>query len=158
MRLASAYLFGVLFGVGLGVSGMTDPAKIQAFLDVAGAWDPRLMLVMGGAVAVSFVAFRVVLARRRPLLAPEFYLPGKRPISFALVGGAALFGTGWGLSGFCPGPALVSLVTGSPAVVVFVSFMGAGLLIGDRLRPEQRERAPVEEPDEVDVIPIAAAR
>jgi len=138
MKLASSFACGLLFGLGLGISGMTQPAKIIAFLDVTGNWDPSLVFVMGGAVAVSFVLFALILERPAPVLASRFHLPEKKPISGALIGGAATFGVGWGLSGFCPGPALVSLVTARPSIVVFVASMGVGLALGGRLKREPR--------------------
>jgi uncharacterized protein len=134
MKVLSAFLFGVIFGLGLGVGGMTQPTKIIGFLDVAGHWDPTLAFVMGGAVTVSLVLFPLILKRSRPALAERFVLPVKRRIDVPLLGGAALFGIGWGLSGYCPGPALVSLVTASRPVMVFVVFMAAGLYLGRQLQ------------------------
>ena len=130
MKLVTAFVFGVLFALGLGLAGMTNPQKIVDFLDVTGRWDPTLALVMGSAVATSLLAFRRVLARRGPLIAEEFVLPKQQAITVSLVSGAILFGIGWGLSGYCPGPALVSLITGAPAVVVFVGSMAVGLRLG----------------------------
>lgn len=122
-RLAVAYVAGLLFAVGLGVSGMTHPTKVLAFLDFAGDWDPSLALVMGSGVLVNLVAFRWAGRRGAPLLDTEFSLPGKTALDAPLVGGAAMFGVGWGLGGFCPGPALVSVVTGAAPVVAFVVAM-----------------------------------
>ena len=133
MQLLSAFLFGLTFALGLGLGGMTQPTKVIGFLDVTGHWDPTLAFVMGGAVAVSFVLFPRILARPSPLLGGHFALPPKRAIDAPLLAGASLFGVGWGLSGYCPGPAMVSLVTGTPSVVVFVVFMLAGLYLGGRL-------------------------
>jgi hypothetical protein len=125
--LAVAYACGVLFAVGLGVSGMTHPSKVLAFLDFTGEWDPSLALVMGSGVLVNFVFFRMALHQRAPLLAPSFSLPTKTAIDASLVGGAAIFGVGWGLGGFCPGPAVVSVATGATPVVAFVMAMLVGM-------------------------------
>ena len=122
----SAFLSGLLFALGLGLSGMTDPANVIGFLDVGGAWDPSLLFVLGGAVGVTVLAFRFVLRMRRPLLADAFDIPGVRRIDRRLVVGSLLFGIGWGLGGYCPGPALTSLPTLSPEVIVFVIAMVAG--------------------------------
>jgi uncharacterized protein len=122
-RLVVAYLCGLVFAVGLGVSGMTHPSKVLAFLDFTGDWDPSLALVMASGVLVNFVCFRVATRRGAPLLAPEFALPTRTTVDRSLLGGAALFGVGWGLGGFCPGPAIVSVVTGATPVVAFVVAM-----------------------------------
>src|SRR5690606_18053745 len=106
MRVLSALLVGVLFGLGLTISEMINPAKIIAFLDVAGSWDPSLLVVMASALAVSFVGYRIVLARRAPLFGAAFQLPTKTTIDRPLIVGSALFGVGWGLAGLCPGPAI----------------------------------------------------
>jgi len=134
MRLISAFVLGVVFALGLGFAGMTQPAKIINFLDVAGQWDPTLAFVMGGAVAVSFGLFPVILKRRTPVLGERFVLPEKKQVDGKLVVGAGLFGIGWGLSGYCPGPAVVSLATGTWPVLVFVASMATGLSIGGRFR------------------------
>jgi len=127
--LLSAFGAGALFAVGLGVSGMTQPQKVVAFLDFTGAWDPSLALVMGGALAVYIPAYLLIRRRRsRPLVTPHFELPRQRPVDAKLVGGAALFGVGWGIAGFCPGPAVVSLSGLAPAAVVFVPAMLVGAL------------------------------
>ncbi len=128
MRAVAAFVSGLAFALGLGLSGMTQPAKVLGFLDVAGRWDPSLALVMGGAVLVTLVAFALVLRRRAPLLAPSFELPTQTRIDRPLVVGAVVFGVGWGLSGVCPGPALVSLATLSPASLVFAGAMLVGTL------------------------------
>jgi hypothetical protein len=122
-----AFLAGGVFSIGLGVSRMTQPAKIQAFLDIAGDWDPSLLFVMGGAVVTSFLLFRLADRARRPLLAAEFTAPARSGIDGRLLGGAALFGLGWGLSGFCPGPAVTALVSLNPGVFVFAGTMTAGM-------------------------------
>jgi len=121
-------LAGILFGAGLTVSEMIDPAKVLSFLDVAGHWDPSLAFVMGGALAVSAVGTAVARRRSAPLLGGTFDAPPASPIDARLLGGAALFGVGWGLVGFCPGPALAALVTGDPRVGIFVGAMVVGML------------------------------
>ena len=133
MRLVSFFALGALFAIGLGISGMTQPLKVLGFLDVFGAWDPALLFVMGGAVAVTFSGYRFVLGRARPLLGASFDLPSRRNIDIQLLAGASLFGVGWGLAGFCPGPALVALASGSIDVVIFVMAMFAGFLAKDLL-------------------------
>lgn len=106
---AAGYVAGLLFGLGLAVSGMTDPARVLGFLDIAGAWDPTLMFVLGGAVITTFIGYRLVYMRGRPLFGNSFQLPSKQELDVKLLGGAALFGIGWGLSGYCPGPAIASV-------------------------------------------------
>jgi uncharacterized protein len=123
----AALVAGLLFGAGLVVSGMTRPTKVIGFLDVFGAWDASLMFVMMGAIAVHFIAYRVVRGQSSPLLAGSFALPTRRDIDMKLLLGAAIFGVGWGLAGFCPGPAVTSLASGSLSVFVFVAAMLAGL-------------------------------
>lgn len=119
---------GILFAFGLAVSGMTEPAKVIGFLDVAGgAWDPSLALVMVGAVAVNGLGWLVVKKRSRPVLADVFHLPTKKDIDARLVGGAALFGLGWGLGGFCPGPGVVALASGAAPAFAFVAAMLVGM-------------------------------
>lgn len=123
------FLAGLLFGIGLMVAGMTDPAKVKAFLDLAGAWDPSLALVMGGGIAVGLGAFAIAKGRTRTLLGQAMYMPTATQVDKRLLGGSALFGVGWGLAGFCPGPALVSLGFGDARVWVFVAAMVAGMLV-----------------------------
>lgn len=129
MRNFVALLCGLLFGVGLAVSGMMNPAKVIGFLDFAGAWDPTLIFVMGGALLVSGPAFYLILRRPRPVLARTFDLPTKTTVDGRLLYGAAVFGVGWGLSGFCPGPAVAALSTGLLPVFVFAAAMAAGMLL-----------------------------
>jgi uncharacterized membrane protein YedE/YeeE len=124
--LAAAFLAGALFGVGLVVSRMADPRVVLAFLDVTGEFNPALLLVMGGAVAVTAVTFRLVLKRGKPLLESEFRVPTSRAIDARLVAGAALFGLGWGLAGYCPGPVLVNFAAGVHEAWWFVPAMIAG--------------------------------
>ncbi|MBB3769922.1 hypothetical protein FHS55_000508 [Angulomicrobium tetraedrale] len=118
---------GLLFGLGLVLSGMSDPAKVLNFLDLAGSFDPSLAFVMGGAVLVAFIGFRLTLRRERPVLAPRFQLPTRRDIDARLILGPALFGIGWGLGGFCPGPAFTALGLGASGTLVFVPAMLAGM-------------------------------
>jgi uncharacterized membrane protein YedE/YeeE len=132
MPIVASFVIGALFGFGLSVSQMIDPARVIGFLDIAGRWDPTLVFVMGGALAVTLPAFRWVL-RRGPLLEKTFSLPTKRQIDRPLIFGAAIFGIGWGIGGFCPGPALAGLATGSPAVILFVIAMIAGQLLASRV-------------------------
>lgn len=125
----SEFLVGLIFGSGLILSGMTDPGKVIGFLDVFGAWDPSLALVMGGAIAVGFFAFAVAKKRTSNFLGGALHLPSSHQIDKPLVIGAVLFGMGWGLAGFCPGPGIVSLAAGQPKAAVFIGFMLAGMFI-----------------------------
>ena len=133
IRNLAALGAGTIFGLGLAISEMVNPLKVKAFLDVAGDWDPSLILVMGGAVMVSFVAFRLTLRLPKPIRATRFELPTRRDIDRRLVGGAAVFGVGWGLVGLCPGPALSALVYGNVDSAIFVAAMLTGLAAGPRL-------------------------
>lgn len=123
------FVVGLLFGLGLILSGMADPGKVQGFLDLAGAWDPSLALVMGGAVVIGLVAFAVARRRTTTFLGGALQLPTRRDIDRPLVLGSLVFGIGWGLAGYCPGPALVSLGTGEPKALVFVLAMLVGMLL-----------------------------
>jgi uncharacterized membrane protein YedE/YeeE len=122
-----AFLCGVLFALGLGISGMTRPAKVLGFLDVGGSWDPSLAFVMIGAIAVHAVLLPIILRRAHPLLAPVFALPTRRDIDAPLLAGAAIFGVGWGLAGLCPGPAVTVLASGGMLPIAFVLAMLAGM-------------------------------
>jgi uncharacterized protein len=128
-RTLVALFAGTLFGLGLAISGMMNPAKVIDFLDVAGGWDPTLAFVMGGALLVAIPAFRLILGRPRPILVDRFALPTQSALDGRLLAGAALFGVGWGLSGFCPGPAVAALVTGITPVFAFVAAMLAGMFL-----------------------------
>lgn len=128
MQRLAAVLSGLLFGAGLALSGMVNPMKVQNFLDLSGTWDPTLIFVMGAGLAVTFAGYRLVLRRPQPLFTPRFALPPTRGIDARLIGGACLFGAGWGLTGFCPGPAIASLVFGYWPSVLFVLAMAAGML------------------------------
>ena len=129
MLVLSALLSGLVFGLGLIVSGMANPAKVLGFLDLTGAWDPSLALVMGGAIAVGFFAFLVAKNRTRSFIGAEMKLPKASAIDNRLLAGSALFGAGWGIAGFCPGPGLVALGMGEPKAIVFVAAMLVGMVI-----------------------------
>ena len=141
MRALFALTSGLLFGIGLTVAGMTDPAKVQNFLDIAGAWDPSLIFVMAGATLVALVGFWLAQRRKSPLFAARFHLPPARRIDARLIGGSALFGLGWGLSGFCPGPVIAGLAWGKPETFLFAAAMVAGMMLGRRLTREEPEPA-----------------
>ena len=134
MRLLSSFAVGLVFGLGIALSGMINPAKVLNFFDVAGAWDPSLAFVMGGALVTTFLGYRIVLRRSAPLIEPRFQIPTSRDIDARLVGGSALFGIGWGIAGFCPGAAVPALGTGRWEVALFVAALLAGLWIGRALR------------------------
>ena len=125
----SAFVAGLIFGLGLIVSQMINPAKVQAFLDIFGNWDPSLAFVMAGAVTVSALGYGFARSRGAPVLASELDLPARREIDPRLVGGAAVFGVGWGLAGICPGPAIVDLPFGSSQIYVFVAAMLLGMAL-----------------------------
>lgn len=127
MRLLSAFATGLLFGLGIAVSGMINPAKVLNFFDIAGSWDPSLAFVMGGALVTTFLGYRVVLRRSAPVLEERFQLPTNTRIDARLVGGSAVFGLGWGIAGFCPGAALPALGTGKAEVLAFVLALLAGI-------------------------------
>jgi hypothetical protein len=126
MKTTIALLAGLVFGLGLSLGGMTQPAVVLGFLDLFGAWDPRLVFVMGGAVLTTAIGYRLVFRRDRPLFESDFQLPTARRFDARLIVGSALFGTGWGIAGYCPGPALASLGGGAPSLLVLVATMVAG--------------------------------
>lgn len=126
---AAALLTGLLFGAGLIVSGMANPAKVQNFLDITGTWDPSLAFVMGGAIAVTLPGYILLRRREGPWFASSFQWPSATDLDGRLLGGAALFGAGWGLGGFCPGPAMTSLSFGGVGTIVFVVAMCAGFML-----------------------------
>lgn len=132
---------GALFGGGLALSSMTNPARVLGFLDLAGDWDPTLAFVMGGALLVTIPAFSAILRRSRPWLGAHFSLPTRKHIDWRLVGGAALFGLGWGLAGLCPGPAIAALGLAPEKVWLFVGAMIAGIVLAQRI-PEPRALPP----------------
>jgi uncharacterized membrane protein YedE/YeeE len=132
-KIFSALIIGAIFGLGLAISQMVNPARVIGFLDVTGRWDPTLIFVMGGALLLTATIFPLVLRRKAPFLAQRFSLPIKVEIDRPLLLGAIIFGVGWGLAGFCPGPALAALASGSPSVALFVVAMIAGQWLGSRL-------------------------
>ena len=144
MREAVNFLAGLIFGLGLLISGMANPAKLRNFLDLAGTFDPSLIFVMADAVVVTFIGYRLVLRRVRPILAERFYLPAASIIDGRVILGAALFGIGWGLSGFCPGPAIVSLPLLAKGALIFVPAMLAGIgVAGLRMQGKPPRTEPV---------------
>lgn len=139
MLIFTSLLAGLVFGLGLIVSGMANPAKVLGFLDLTGAWDPSLALVMAGAIAVSFFAFLFARNRAHSLIGADMKLPGARQIDRRLIGGSLLFGIGWGVAGFCPGPGLVGVGLGEVKALVFVTAMLFGMVVFELL--EQRRSA-----------------
>lgn len=136
-RIGAALLSGLVFGAGLAIAQMTDPRKVLNFLDLAGTWDASLLFVLGGAVAVAFAGYRVVLRQAKPLLDDRFHLPQSTSVDVALIGGAVLFGLGWGLAGYCPGPVIASLGLHDPEALWFVPALALGAL-AQRWRARQR--------------------
>lgn len=133
MAILANLVSGLLFGAGLVVSGLINPAKVLNFLDVAGSWDPSLAFTMAGAVVTAAIGYRLVFARGRPLLEPAFQTPSASAIDQPLVAGAALFGIGWGLVGYCPGPAVAGLALGGTPTLIFVIAMVAGMVLARTL-------------------------
>lgn len=133
MKQISALLAGLAFGFGLAVSGMMNPAKVLGFLDLAGHWDPSLAFVMGGGVLVNLPAYWLTKRNARPLFDTRFYLPTKQEVDVRLLSGAAAFGVGWGIAGFCPGPAVALVGQGSFAILIFCAALIAGMVVADRL-------------------------
>jgi hypothetical protein len=143
MSIAAAFAAGLVFGVGLILSGMTDPGKVIGFLDIFGRWDPSLASVMGGAVLVGLCAFALAKRRTAAFLGGAMHLPQNRDIDQRLIGGSLVFGIGWGLAGFCPGPAIVSFGSGQEKAAIFVAAMLVGMLVytaAERLLHEPRRR------------------
>lgn len=128
-RNVSALIAGLIFGLGLTISEMVNPAKVLAFLDLFGNWDPSLAFVMGGALIVTAIGYRLVWKRERPVFASSFQVPGNRSVDTRLAIGAVLFGIGWGLVGLCPGPAIAALTFGGKPLLVFLGAMGAGMVL-----------------------------
>lgn len=141
MKLLYALFTGLVFGIGIAVSGMMNPAKVLNFFDVAGTWDPSLAFVMGGAVIVTFIGYRIVWRRSAPLFGGRFQLPGSTVIDAKLIGGSALFGIGWGIAGFCPGAALPALGTGRWEVALFLVAAVGGFFLRRLLIPTKRADA-----------------
>ena len=142
MRVLSALLIGIIFGLGLTVSSMINPAKVLNFFDIAGTWDPSLAFVMLGALAVAIPGYRLVLGRPAPTFETGFDLPDTRVIDRRLILGAAGFGLGWGLSGFCPGGALPAIGTGDPEVLLFIAALILGMFIARALQAQLAVRKP----------------
>ncbi len=145
MRLLSAFAIGLLFGLGIVLSGMVNPAKVLNFFDIAGSWDPSLIFVMGGALITTFIGYRLVLGRQAPILAERFSLPTSTQIDARLIGGSALFGVGWGIAGFCPGGGIPALGTGRIEVWIFVAALIVGILATRavlRITPQGPSAAP----------------
>ena len=142
MWIIAPLLCGLVFGAGLLISGMVQPTKVLGFLDIFGAWDPSLAVVMAAALAVALPGFRLADRGARPWFAREYFGPGKSGIDLPLVTGAAMFGIGWGLVGLCPGPALESLATLSPGIIVFVVAMAAGMKAHDTWQQARAQRRP----------------
>lgn len=126
MKTLMGYIAGLIFGLGLALAGMTDPARVLGFLDIFGAWDPTLMFVLGGAVVTTFIGYRLVFRRERPMIGETFQLPTRQDLDARLIGGAALFGIGWGLSGYCPGPAIASIAGLTAPLFAMLVAMVAG--------------------------------
>ncbi|WP_428408238.1 DUF6691 family protein [Hyphococcus sp.] len=127
MRIVSSFIIGLIFGLGLVVSQMINPQKIVAFLDVAGNWDPSLLVVMGSALVTTFIGYRLVLGREKPLFEEGFQIPTKTVIDRPLLIGAAIFGVGWGLAGLCPGPGITAAAVGGLAPWAYLAAMAAGM-------------------------------
>ncbi|PSM18654.1 MULTISPECIES: YeeE/YedE family protein [Nitratireductor] len=135
MKIVSAFLIGGLFGIGIALSGMANPAKVLNFFDIAGTWDPSLIFVMGGALVTTAIGYRLVFgARERPLFDARYSLPTTRDIDMPLVSGSALFGIGWGIAGFCPGGAVPALGLGHPQTPIFLAAMIAGIILARWLK------------------------
>lgn len=132
MKLISVYIIGIVFGIGIAISGMMNPAKVLNFFDVAGSWDPSLAFVMGAALIVTFIGYRFILKQKAPLLDIKFHLPTLKKLDIKLLGGSAIFGIGWGIAGFCPGGALPALGTGNLDVIIFITSLVVGI-IGTKL-------------------------
>ncbi|ODT82714.1 MAG: permease [Pelagibacterium sp. SCN 64-44] len=141
-RTILAGLVGLVFGAGIAISGMANPAKVLNFFDVAGAWDPSLLLVMVSALAVTAIGYRIVLRRAKPVCEARFHLPTGRKLDLPLIAGSAVFGIGWGISGFCPGGAIPALGLGEPAAWAFVGAMLVGIFAARSVRLALEQRAP----------------
>ena len=129
MKRIVLFLAGLCFGAGVTVSGMVNPLKVLNFMDIAGTWDPTLLFVMGAGLVATFIGYRFIFRRQRPLYAGSFQVPITRKVDARLIGGSAMFGLGWGLTGFCPGPAVASLVFLNSQTLVFVAAMAAGMIL-----------------------------
>ncbi|WP_374788786.1 DUF6691 family protein [Brucella oryzae] len=132
MRILTSLAAGLLFGLGLAISGLLNPAKVKAFLDITGAWDPSLIFVLGAGVVVAFIGYRIAFAINKPLFDDKLQLPTKTRIDRPLIIGSSIFGVGWGVAGFCPGPAIASLSLGLLPAVIFAVAMFIGMVTHDR--------------------------
>jgi uncharacterized membrane protein YedE/YeeE len=141
LRIISAGAIGLVFGSGIAISGMANPAKVLNFFDIFGTWDPSLALVMAAALTVTAIGYRFVLKRSRPILEPTFHLPGNRKLDVPLLAGSAAFGIGWGITGFCPGGAIPALGLGEPSAWIFVGSMLAGIAAARTIRLALEQRA-----------------
>jgi len=142
MNFLASLLSGLIFGAGLIISGMSNPAKVQNFLDLAGLWDPSLIFVMGGAIAVTAPGFWLLRKRNAPLFGAAFHWPGRKDIDGRLIGGAVLFGLGWGVTGYCPGPAIVGLPMLATGTLAVVAGLLAGTALANRFASSRRVAAP----------------
>lgn len=140
MRLFVTYLIGLIFGTGIAISGMANPAKVLNFFDIAGTWDPSLIFVMGGALVTTFIGYKLVFGRAAPIFEGSFGVPTNRKIDARLIGGSALFGVGWGIAGFCPGGALPALGTGRWEVFAFTAALIAGIVLAKLIQSIGTER------------------
>jgi uncharacterized membrane protein YedE/YeeE len=140
-RILAAAAIGITFGIGIAISGMANPAKVLNFFDIAGTWDPSLGLVMASALVVAAIGYRFVLRRPRPVFEAKFHLPGNRKLDLPLVAGSAVFGIGWGITGFCPGGAIPALGLGEPSAWIFVGAMLAGIAAARTVRFALQQRA-----------------
>lgn len=141
LRIVTAAAIGITFGIGIAISGMANPAKVLNFFDFAGTWDASLGLVMASALAVAAIGYRFVLKRPRPVFEAKFHLPVNRELDMPLVAGSAIFGIGWGITGFCPGGAIPALGLGEPSAWVFVGAMLAGIAAARTVRVTLQQRA-----------------
>lgn len=139
-RVLMAGIIGLVFGTGIAISGMANPAKVLNFFDLAGAWDPSLAFVMGGALLVTGLGYRFVLKRDKPILETRFHLPGNRKLDAPLLAGSAVFGVGWGISGFCPGGAIPALGLGEASAWTFVGAMLVGIFAARTIRLAREQR------------------
>lgn len=144
MRNLAALLIGAVFGTGIAVSGMINPAKVQNFFDFAGTWDPSLAFVMGGALLVTFVGYRLVLKRPAPTFDTSFHLPTKSKLDLPLLGGAATFGVGWGITGFCPGGSIPALGLAEPSALIFIAAMIVGIALARIAGKDRQALSPAE--------------
>ncbi len=143
LRIIITYLIGLVFGLGILISGMANPAKVINFFDVAGSWDPSLIFVMGGALVVTFIGYRLIFGKgpEKPVMDETFHVPQNRTIDARLLGGSAVFGVGWGIAGFCPGAALPAVGTLKPEVLIFTVALIAGIFIAKALQARATRQA-----------------